>query len=261
MPKTLSIPAIFPAVLLGFAVAVNAIFGGYPIFAADFRVDNQVFTAGAKVPDSRSTTIFYDGIVYDFLEKPNEVVVLDAKTGRFTLVDLGRRVQTQLTTDEVDAFVTRLVQWAAQRPDPMSKWFSDPQFDEAFNSAAARLTMTGDWMTYEARLAVAVKPAMAAQYREFSDCYARLNTLLTPGSRPPLPRLALNKALGERQAIAREVLLDRKDAGGKTTKVRSEHTLSIELTKADLSRVTQVRGLLRSLPSVSFDEYRKSAGP
>lgn len=244
-----------PAVATILALAV-----GYPAIAAradDFRVENRVYIGGKSTPDSQGVTIFYGGLVYDFLSDPAEVIVFDKAHEQFSMLDIGRRARADLSTGEVRAFVERVRQRLAGHSDPMKRWLSDPVFKEDFDAGTGRLTLTGAWMTYEAQI-VTRDASLSAQYREFSDAYAQLNSVLNPGSRPPLARMALNEAILRRQAVAKEVRLTLKpDAGSQQQTVRSQHDVVLKLDADDVRRVAEVRQYLRDFQPVSFEQYRK----
>lgn len=235
-----------------------------PAAGEDFRLDNEVYSGDRKVADSRSTTIFADGLVYDFLDQPAESIVLDLVGGRFALLDPTRRVRAELTTADVLAFCQRLQQRAATQDDPYLKFLAAPQFEQRYEAARNELTLSSAWMTYQLVLAEAPGPEIARQVRDFSDWYARLNALLNPGTRPPAARLAVDAALAARDAVAREVRLTVRPAPGSTaapTTVRSVHRLVRPLAQADRARVAETRRLMAALEPVDFDRYRRGEKP
>ena len=69
------------------------------------------------------------------------------------------------------------------------------------------MTLSSPLVSYRLVLSTGESEAAAGQYREFSDWYARLNMLLTPGCAPPFGRLAVNAAVAKRKAIASQVIL------------------------------------------------------
>ncbi len=252
---------------------------------ADFRVTNRVYAGSDRKPQSQGTTIFYRGTVYDFLDDPAEVVVLDKAGGRFTLLDDQHRVRSELTPGEVAAFVARIKQRAAAHQDPLIRFLATPRFAEEYSNDRARnnvgpaadakelgqLTLRGQWLTYRVRLSAA-ETDVARQYREFSDWQVRLNVVLFAGARPPFARLMLNEAIARRQATPREVWLSIQPvAPAKATAssgqqggwpaepmiVHSEHELVLSLSAADVQRVAAVRESMRTFQAVAFEQYRR----
>ncbi len=230
----------------------------------DFRVENEVFFGAGRKAHSRSTTIFHDSMVYDYLEDPAEVIVFDKQGGRFVLLDMVRRVRAELTTRKVLGFSQRLQRRAEAQQDPLIKFLAAPRFDEQFDEASGQLTLSSPWITYRLLLADAPSRTISQQYREFSDWYARLNTLLNPGAKPPLARLAVNAALARREATAREVhltLTPKKTNPRASTTIRSRHRMVRRLTKTDLDRVAETRQFMGIFKRVDFEQYRRESGP
>ncbi len=230
----------------------------------DFRIENTVYVGKQSEPAVRSTTIFHQGAVYDFLVEPAEVIVFDKQAGRFTLLDLGRHVRTEMTTDQVSQFTEQLKKTAGEQADPFAKFLAAPTFQEQFEEAPRRLTLSSPWMTYRMELADPGSKTIADQYRQFSDWYARLNSLLNPQSRPPFARLLVNAALAKHEATAREVhltLVPKKSFPPKRIIIRSEHELVRQVVGADLDRVAQVREFMQIFKPISFQQYRKPDPP
>jgi len=226
----------------------------------DFRIENKIFVDGQKEPRIQSTTIFHAGVVYDYLTDPTEVTVFDAEHGRFVLLDLTRRIKTELTTDRVLDFCERLKHWAQEQPDPFLKFLGDPHFDEQSDESDSQLTFVSPCMTYRVTAVDAQSEAVARQYREFSDWYCRLNTFLNPGARPPFARMAVNAALAKRQQLPREVHLTIQPGDGLLSRrlnVRSEHLLIRQLLESDRKRIAQTDQFMAMYATVDFVEYQR----
>jgi len=228
-----------------------------------FRIENRVFLDGEKEPRSRSTTIFHHGVVYDYLADPPEVTVFDVQRRRFVLLDLERRVKTELTTDRVADFSKRLKQWSERQSDPFLKFLGDPSFDQTLDESTGELTFTSPWMSYRLTTFDPESETLSHQYREFSDWYCRLNTVLNPGARPPFARMIVNAVLEERHLLPREVHLTMQPKEGllpKRLTVRSEHLLIRQLVESDLQRVAQTDQFMALYASVAFPEYQRKMG-
>ncbi len=232
--------------------------------AEDFRVDNEVFVGKQKEPASRSTTIFHNGVVYDFMSEPKEVVVWNKAAGRFVLLDIARRIRCDLSIEDVTSFTTELQQSAKNHRDPFLGFLANPKFEERFDEGSGELVLSSEWMTYRLVLQRVKSPEIAKQYREFCDGYARVNTMLHRGSKPPTARLLVNEAIGRHEAIAREVRLTvsppQKTNLTRTT-VRSRHRVTRKVTEADLHRVTQTRQFMAVFKPVGFGQYRMADRP
>lgn len=227
--------------------------------AEDFRIENRVFAGSQRKPISRSTTIFLDGVVYDYLDNPAEVIVFEKDRSRFTLLDTTRRVRAKIPTSKVEAFTKELQQSASRQKDPFIRFLAAPKFDEQFDQDSGELTLSSSWMTYRVELVDAESRALAQQYREFSDWYAQVNAVLNPGSKPPFARMLLNAALAKHEATAREVHLTmtpKRSLPPQRVKLRSEHQLVHQIVPADMDRVTQTRQFMQIYKLVGFGRYR-----
>jgi hypothetical protein len=246
--------------LLTIAAACSALGHAGQASAEDFRVNNQVFPNNQKEPAGQSITIFHEGIVYDSMKSPAEIVIFDKPAGKFILMNPANQTRAELATADITAFVNQLQALAAKHPDPVVKFLADPKFQERFDESMGELTLTSPMVSYRLVLSTGDSPAAADQYREFSDWYARLNTLLTPGSRPPFGRLAVNDAVAKHKAIASQVILAvaSSKAGGRPTTIRTTHQVVRQLTQADVDYVTKIRKSINDYKLISFDKYRKS---
>ena len=226
--------------------------------AEDFKVENSVYTGDEQEPASRTITYFKGEVVFDSMKAPAEVAIFEKSADRFVLLDVSRRVRTQLSTKQIAAFTQRLKELAARNVDPLIKFSAEPAFQEHFDAAANELTFSSQWLNYRVVLQTEANQEVVAHYREFCDWDARLNAL-DAGMLPPFGRLQVNAAIAQRRA-GREVFLTitSPKAGQPPTKIRSEHHLVRPLTAGDLSEIARLRAWLGEFKLVRFDEYRKA---
>jgi hypothetical protein len=231
----------------------------WPAAGENFRVENAVFTGNGQQPESCSTTIFDDGLVFDFLQQPAEATIFDTAAARITLLDFARRIRTEVPTSDVADLCEKFRQRAVQHQKmPLVAFMAEPKFREEFDAQNGRLTLSSPWLTYQLQLVAFGGDIAATQYREFSDWSARLNVLLTRGARPPQARLWVNEAVARHQMIAREVrltIIGNPAAGGKEVVVRSQHKFSPKLTAEDLRRVKEARDDMTQFDYVAFLKY------
>jgi hypothetical protein len=249
------------------AVAVATFFGGIgQAQAADdgVRIESKVFFGGDKEPRGENTTIFYRGVIYDFLRTPPETIILDPARGRFVLLDPSRRVRTELTTHEVTALSENLREWAATQTDAFLKFLAAPKFEEQLDERSGDLVLQSPWVTYRAATVEAESDEVLQRYREFADWYARLNARLNPGYKLVFARLALNEALQKRRQLPREITLTvqpRKAFSFQKTVVRSEHQFVYHLVESDRDRIAQTGQFMAIFPAVDFTQYEKKSEP
>lgn len=239
--------------VVGSLVACGAALG------EDFRVENAIYVGGEKEPCVESTTIFCSGIVYDYLKSPAEQTVFDRSNGRFVLLDLARRLKTEIPVDKVTSLCQHLKTWASSQRDPLLRFLASPRFEESFDPSTGKLTLSSESVEYSSTTAALESLEISRDYREFSDWYCQLNTLLNPGSRPPFARMALNEALEKHQRFPFQVELVLRPEGfpPKRLVIRSEHQLVRGLVDSDRGRVAQTDQYLAIFNPVAFDEYQK----
>ncbi len=246
--------------LLGALVAAATVAGRLqPAWGDDFRIENKVFVGNAAEPESQGITLFHHGVAYDFLADPAEVVVLDPAAARFVLLDAGRRMVAEVGIKEVSLLNDFQKVWATRQPSRVLQFFGDPKLDESFNKKAGELTMSSRWAIYKVQLAPAGK-SVVEQYRVFCDCYARLNAVMAPKSRPPFVRLAVDEAIIRHEAIPREIELTLVATKGETvhrTVIRSQHKLVQPLSHADLDRIAATQRDIKGFTPTKFEDYRK----
>ncbi len=256
---TIAVPAMILPLLwtTGLAAQSDA------VDSVEFRVENKVFLDNEKEPHSESTTVFYRGLVYDYLKEPAEVTVFDKTHHRFILLNMNRRVYTEVNIDKVEAFADALRRWTASQSDPFVQFLGDPKFDEQFDEENRQLVFDSPWMTYRLTTISSDSKALSRQYHEFCDWYCRLNTLLTPGARPPFPRMTINASLEKRQLFPNEaqlVIRLKKVGATKRRTIRSEHQLIRRLVESDRDRAAQTDQFMAMFRQVSFEEYQEKMG-
>ncbi len=198
-------------------------------------------------------------MVYDFLDNPPEVVVLDPAASRFILLDAGRRMVAEVGIKEVSLLNDFQQVWATRQPSRVLQFFGNPKLEESFNKKARELTMSSPWAIYKIELAPAGK-SVVEQYRVFCDYYARLNSVMAPKSRPPFLRLVVDEAIVRHEAIPRQIELTLVSTKGETvhrTVLRSQHKLVQPLAQADLDRIAATQRDIKAFKRASFEEYRE----
>jgi hypothetical protein len=234
--------------------------------ADDFRIQTDVYVGKSKIPISQNTTLFRAGYVYDFLTNPQRpdaverVAVFDQGHGRFILMDPSRKLKSEVKTDEVLLFASKLqTAVTAKSTNAFTKFAVDPRFEIEF-SQDGELTMSSPHMSYRLKTMPANSNEAAVQYREFSDWYGRFNTMSNPGSTPPFARMAVNAELAERGLVPTEVHLTvPAQSGVKAASLRSEHHVSWRLLPRDVEKIESTASQLAACKHVDFDEFERTS--
>ncbi len=263
MDKPRSSPPLSLGVSLIWAIIVCA--AGLPSLGEGFRVENQVFSEDEEEPKIRSTTIFYEDLVYDYLEAPQEITVFDRAAGRILLLDPVRKVRTELTFQELETLSERLRTWALGQPDEFLRFSANPELEETNDSSTGKLHLQSSWLTYEVDTTEPARSEILRLYLEFCDWQCLLNTRLNPGSRPPFPRLRLNLALQRLGRVPHEVRLTVRPKGdtflGGKSAARSEHRVIPHLLESDRNRVAQTDQFIAMFRPLPFGEYQALMQP
>jgi hypothetical protein len=233
--------------------------------AENFRIETKIFTSDVDdkkaQPVSETTTLFFDGAVYDFIKEPAQVAVFrksqGGKPGRFILLDPQHRIKTELSTTQLTGAMAKLRKWAGQQTDPVLQFAADPKFKESFEQDKGELILASHLESYTVTTTPADNPQALVEYREFLDWYAQLNTLLGAGP-PPEPRLRLNEALQRYQVLPLKVELTR---AGEKEPLRAEHSFTWRLSREDADKIDKVRASLASYRGVSNQEFLSATKP
>jgi hypothetical protein len=253
----------------GLAALALVLCASIPATAEDFRIQTRVYKEDEETPISQNLTLFRGGVVYDYLTEPAETTVYDrprgGKPGRFVLLDPARQVQTEVSLERLNRFVSNLQLWAASQTDPFVRFLSQPQFKEEFDAKDGMWTYSSRWMNYRVKGAAASNLATFEQYDDFSERFVRLNTMLTIKSRPPygLGRLGVNASLRARREIPTEVHLVVDSPSRflrRQTSYRSEHQFVAMLGQPDQARISETETQLVSFKPVDLEEYLQGAG-
>jgi hypothetical protein len=232
-----------------------------PVIADDFRIESKIFVGKEANPSSETVTLFRGGQIYDFLTKPGETTVFDKPRGRVILLDPVRKVRTEIKSDRLTAFSDELKIWAGRQTDPFLKFAADPRFEQSLD-AAGELLFSSQFINYRVTTIKANTEAVAQQYLEFADSYARLNALTNPGSVPPFPRLAINAVLFKTQVIPERVQVTmpaRQRFGGRTSTMRSEHSVAWRLLESDLQKINEADDELVTFTQVPLEQYLRTS--
>lgn len=250
--------------LLGFIlVAVFAINLVGPTMAEEttttnFCVNNGIFTVGREKPVMRSTTIFLDGIVYDFMFETATITIFDEVKGVFTLINVKRHTQTVITMEFVDKAIERLVTRAASKKDPETQFLYNPKYEPLQkDTKTGELLFQSPWITYRVDAKQGDVKA-TKQYRRFADAYAKLNTVLQPRNKPPFARMLVNKTLGESTMLPHSVAV----AYGKKgdffwAQFSSKHRYEMKISNYDKKRIEKLKKSLDTLKVVTLNKYQK----
>jgi hypothetical protein len=237
---------------------VTGLFGqihGVEAQSQDFRIETHVFVGDEPEPVSHTVTLFASGVVYDFVDEPSQTAVFRHPTatrpGQFILLDPTGQRRTEISTERIERLMKKLSRWADQQENELLKFSAKPEFEETFDETTGQLTLSSQFWTYHVATVPAEQPTVLTRFREFSDWYARLNTMMH-GTPPPLPRLKLNEALTRHGVVPVEI---RRTVSEDSTELRATHLFSWRLSREDHARLDEVRRHLANFDKVENETF------
>jgi hypothetical protein len=249
----------YPAALLAVVFALCGDAAMPTMAEEEFRVETRVYVGGEAEVKAENLTIFAQGWVYDFLDKPAEITILNKSRTKFHLIDPSRRIRTEVTTEAVKASIIEIKERGGAKNDPFAKFLVDPRFDERVEASSNRRIFESPWIVYRVAAKRSEDEDRLGQFYDFSDWFTKLNVCLNPQYRQVFVRLAVNESLRSHGELPYEVELSYLGPKGKSQKItaRSVHKYSKGLDQSDRDRVEQADQFLEILPAVKLAEYRK----
>ena len=238
--------------------------GTQPVKTVDFRIDTNLYVGDqggdeAK-PNNRVTTLFHGGVVYDFMSSPERVAVYDPQRRRFILLDPKHRTKVEIREQQLTQYVDHIRRWAAGQDDPLLKFLADPKFEETFDEEQGELKLSAKLYSYSVTTERPAQAEALAEYRRFTDWYARLNSATNPGAMPPTGRLALNRALSQHRVIPKSVRLSvRSSRSGHLVTMRTTHRTFWSLATSDLERIEKADAQLAAFTAVPLKDFVAAA--
>ncbi|MCO6043739.1 hypothetical protein NG895_07450 [Aeoliella sp. ICT_H6.2] len=228
-----------------------------PAWGIDFRIETKVYRGDEELPITQNTTLFQNGVIYDFVESTGRVAIYRHQRGetpgQFVLIDPVRSVKTDITIDRMDSAIEKLRAWSRTQRDPLLVFAADPKFDQLYDEETGVLTLESPSMTYRLATVPVERTEAWKDLRNYFDGYAKLNCILA-SSMPPMPRLAVNDALEKRNAVPVEVNL--KISDDEDQQLRAEHLFTWMLSKDDRARITLVGEQIVNFRDISNKEFR-----
>jgi hypothetical protein len=227
-----------------------------PARGQEFRVETDVYIGEEELPASHTVTLFEKSAVYEFVDKPSQVIVYriggEGRPGQFILLDPQTQRRTDVDVARVEKLMEKLNRWASEHKDPLLKFAAAPKFEETFDEDRGSLTLASPDWTYRVATVEADDAAALKRYRDFTDHYAELASMLF-NSPPPGPRLALNAALARHGVVPVEI--HRTTGGEDKNAVRATHLFSWRLSREDRTRLDEAQAFLANFKKVDNEKF------
>ncbi len=226
-----------------------------PAAAQQMRIETDVFVDHQTEPANHTVTLFDSDTVYDFVEQPPQITVFRPPTashsGNFIILDLEAKQRTEVSTERITKLMEKLTRWADEQENKLLKFSAQPEFEESFDEESGLLMLDSPVWTYTVATVPADSAKALARYREFTDWYTRLNTMLhsTP---PPGARLKLNAALAAHGVVPVEI---HRTIESEATTLRATHLFTWRLSREDRMRIDEAQSYLANFKKVDNEQF------
>ena len=223
-----------------------------------FRIETQIYLNDQSEPASENTTLFSDGLVFDYQSIGNqthEVAILEPARRRIVLLDHARQVKLQL--DELQLIKMADSLRKQTESNKTASFLVTDVFEESVDIDLGTATLTSPMIRYTV---VGKRPAdilMLPLYNQFMTFFTRMK-FSDPHAMPPFARLRLNETISKLGWIPSEVKVKiEKNALFKDgLQAVSKHTLNPTLSDKDQQTITKLKSNWLNYKSVSLDDYR-----
>ncbi|HVV98854.1 MAG TPA: hypothetical protein VHB77_00870 [Planctomycetaceae bacterium] len=232
---------------------------GTSAHAQEFRIYTRVYNeAGEKKNEAvaRSLTLFHAGKTYDYLDNVGEVVIFEPAARQFTIINSSHMMASVITFDELETLVVDAEQHVRkylsklkQSEEPALaqnlatiEFMLDPKFQESYDAKQQVLRLNHPQFSYTVKCERRDSPEVVASYARYTEAMARLNYVLHPSALQPQPRLALCRALREKQSMPVEV--DMRVKLNNSLHLRAEHKIGWQLDQTDRQLIQKWQTLL-----------------
>ncbi|GHT34219.1 hypothetical protein FACS189427_01150 [Planctomycetales bacterium] len=243
-----------------------------PVFADDFRVDNEFQWVSSR-SDTVKSTVYFIGTT-DFISvikggtnnsggEKGEITFYTSRqdTEVFTLLNSAIRIQTLLDVRETKKNIEEKRKTLETRSEPLLAFVAKPVFNREDDKASGAMTLQSPWFDYRIETETA-DAVLLKRYLDFCDASCYLNFRINPALPAPLVRLKVNEILRQESRFPKMLemsfFLKGKSAFfSKEEKAKSTHRLVVRLDDADRKTIAEIIEYVRTFTVVPFDEYQK----
>lgn len=228
--------------------------------ASRFRIDSTLtIEREEEIVKIKSSTIFSDKMVFDFIGDNGEIIVYHRTKGLFTLLDPIHRVQTELKQSEIDEFLANISGALIEEKNKFCLFMLNPVFEISRNDELGEMIFESKWVDYRIASRQFDAVELAGDYFEFSDAYSRLNVYLNPGTLTPLARIKVNETLRAETRFPEKISVAVYPKGkwlfAKMVQFQSEHKIVRRLSENDRGRMLRALLFSRQFPKMTFGKY------
>ena len=222
-----------------------------------FRIDNRLVAGDTLV---KSVTIFYDGLVYDFLGEHGQITLYDPSAGTFVLLDPSCRLKAVVTTETLAGDFERRKEAFRNSNNPLENYLAEPYFEETgYESESGLMYFRSPWVVYRFETVTLNVPTVSEAYYEYCRQLTLLN-IRTSGLPSPMIRHLLNPVLEQHRRFPGKVSMTLYPKGkvfltGTAIQAESTHTFVWRLQSTDEAKVEQANRSRELFREISLDDY------
>ena len=230
---------------------------------ASFRIDSTLrIEKEEELTEIKTSTIFSEAMVFDFIGDNGEIIIYERKKNLFTLLDPIHRVQTELSIEDIDEFMSNIRERIRAKKDKFCLFMINPEFELSKNDEAGEIFFQSKWIDYRITTRSFDEASLAADYFTFSNAYCGLNVYQNPGTLTPLARMKVNEILRQEERFPAKIKLTVYPKGkwlfARIIEIESEHKIVRRLSEDDRGKIIRALHFAKQFPKMTFGKYYKT---
>ena len=227
----------------------------------EFRIESTVYTAASNLPVSQNTTLFSQGLIYDFQlsddaqPKPLEIVIFDTRRRKMVLLDPSRKFRLEMPDLQLLKIFEGVRRETIQ--DERSSFLVEDNFHEDVDLSTNWVTLTSPQIEYRFHGRQPKDVSIIAQYNDFLDNFTML-IASDPTKIPPFARMKMNQSIKRLGWMPTEVQISIKQNSlfRQPFNATSKHVIIYQLSDEDRTRIVKAKQQWMQFKAVELDEYR-----
>lgn len=263
-------PAVCLVLTCGMTVAVVCAAEPPRPIPADFKLVVTVYGV-KKEPIQRSELLSWRGRLFVVVSGSSEVVVLNPGTNRAELVDIDRKVHTDIPFERFERYQANLrkaIQLAIEKREKaggrgdriaaqMSRDLIDPQFKETFDDASHQLRLTNSSAEVDIKGEPDGDQGRLDAIETGLSVMIKLASLRDPEAIPPFTRLDALTATIRKHHLRPVEMQTLYRLAGPPIKYRWTYALKQNVDADELEVLNKIGGLLERSRALRFDHYER----
>ncbi|WP_254053446.1 hypothetical protein [Singulisphaera sp. GP187] len=240
-----------------------------PVGPADYKLVIAMYGV-AKEPISTTELVVHKGRAFLFNPGPPlEVMIHDPSAGRLEMIDLKRKIRSEISLKKLDEYTNKLHDAIAaastkreaqggkgnQIAAAMSRDLIDPRFSTSYDPAAHRLRLTSPTIEVEGDGVPEPDEARLASIHATLVALAKMDAVRDPRDLPPFPRLEALRALVVDHRLRPTELTFIYRLAGAPQKLRWTFRLEPALTNREREAIATVEAIHELCRYARFNRY------